>query len=306
MTPPGSPTWRDLRRDAARQLRDAGVEAADAEARWLLEEVSGLEGAELIAQEDGPATARGAHALAGLLERRRGGEPIQYVLGHWSFRGVDLHVDARVLIPRPETEIVAEVAIEEAVRVGARRGRNDAWRGTHASLRAADLGTGSGALALALVHELPDVEVWAVDVSADALAVARGNIAGIGNAGVRVRIAEGSWFDALPGELRGSLSLVVANPPYVAESEMAGLPVAVVAYEPHDALVSGPTGLEDVGKIVTGARPWLAAAASLVVEIAPHQSEDAVALARACGFVHVEVRRDLAGRDRVLVARQAP
>jgi len=200
--------------------------------------------------------------------------------------------------------VVAQVAIDEVVRLGGRRGARDPWSGAAASYRVADLGTGSGALALALAVELPDAEVWATDVSDDALAVARANAAGLGSAATRVRIAGGSWFDALPQELRGSLRLVVSNPPYVADFEAVDLPAVVADWEPRTALVSGPTGLEAIEVLVRDAREWLDPnGAALVLELAPRLADAAAKLARAEGFVGVEVRRDLAGRERVLVAR---
>ena len=162
-------------------------------------------------------------------------------------------VDRRVLVPRPETEVVARTAIDEVVRLGARRGAHDPWGGAATSFPVADLGTGSGAIALALARELPDAEVWATDVSDDALAVARANLAGVGSAATRVRLESGSWFDALPEALRGRLRLVVSNPPYVAEHEVADLPADVADWEPRQALVSGPTGLEAIEAILAGA-----------------------------------------------------
>src|SRR5262245_51043895 len=123
-------------------------------------------------------------------------------------------VDRRVLIPRPETEHVAEVALEEAARLGLRRQRTS--RSTPARYPVANLETGSGMLALALLAKLPDAEVWATNVSPDALAVARTNVAALDAVSSRARLAEGSWFAALPAELRGRLRLVVSNPPYVA------------------------------------------------------------------------------------------
>ena len=164
----------------------------------MVEEASGLHGADLVADEDERATAVAERRIDQMVERRIAGEPLQYVLGSWSFRGIDLFVDPRVLIPRPETEVTAQVAIDEAARLGADVGRRPAWSGTTTSYVVADLGTGSGALALALAAELPDAEVWATDRSADALAVARANLAGAGSTATRVRVAEGSWFDALP------------------------------------------------------------------------------------------------------------
>jgi release factor glutamine methyltransferase len=297
-------TWADLRARAEARLRDTRAPRPDTEARWMVERVSGYDGSELITSEHELATAPAIQHLDDMLERRSGGEPLQYVLGRWDFLGLDLLVDRRVLVPRPETEVVARTAIDEAVRLGARRGRHDAWLAADTSYAVADLGTGSGALALALARELPDAEVWATDVSEDALAVARANVAGIGSAGVRVRLRAGSWFEALPPERRGGFRVIVSNPPYVAEHEVADLPRDVADWEPRGALVSGPTGLEAIEVIIAGARVWLDPAGSaLVLELAPHQADAAVTLATDAGFVDVHVDRDLAGRARVLVAR---
>lgn len=297
--------WRDLRARAERDLAGIPyVAEPSVEARWLLERVSGYEAAELVASESEPATARAHEHLADMVARRAAGEPLQYVLGAWSFRGLDLFVDPRVLIPRPETEVTADVAIEEALRLGARRGAANPWVGASTTYTVVDLGTGSGALALALAAELPDAEVWATDVSEDALAVARANLAGAGLPATRVRLVAGSWFDALPRELQRRLRLVVANPPYVAEAERGALPPEVADHEPSDALVSGPTGLEAIDAIVTGAPSWLEPGrGALVCELAPHQAHAAVERARAAGFAEAFVRPDLTGRERVLVAR---
>ena len=297
---PGRPSWASQRAAIARRLAEAGIASADAEARWLIETASGYEGIEWMSiSRQAPHTIAQAH-LDAMVERRLHGEPLQYALGSWAFRELDLLVDERVLIPRPETEWVVEIALEEAVRVGLRRGGRAAID-AHTNAVVADLGTGSGAIALALAAELPDVLVWACDASEDALAVAQANVAGCG--ATRVRIAAGSWFGALPDDLRGSLSLVVANPPYVAETEVELLPAEVARFEPRDALVSGPTGLEAIEELLTAAPHWLAPGASIVIEIAPHQADAASALAEAAGFADVAVRDDLTGRARVLVAR---
>jgi release factor glutamine methyltransferase len=297
-------TWRELRVETERQLRELGVDAPDSEARWMVERVSGYDGVELVMGEDETATAPARAHIADMLERRGRGEPLQYVLGQWQFLGLDLFVDRRVLIPRPETEVVARVAVEEAVRMGTRRGKRDPWSGAEGDFVVADLGTGSGALALALAVELPDAAVWATDVSLDALAVARANLAGTGAAAARVVIRDGRWFAALPTELRGALRLVVANPPYVAEHEHADLPAEVRDWEPRAALVSGPSGLEAIELILNEARTWLSPPpSSVVIELAPHQADAARAYAARAGYAHVSVRPDLAGKDRVLVAR---
>lgn len=296
-------TWRDLRAEAAARLGGAGIESPDAEARWMCEEASGYADAEWLEIESAVPVERARRRIESMLERRLAGEPLQYVLGSWSFRGLDLMVDRRVLIPRPETELVVEIALDEARRLGLRRGRRAPFDASEPSETVADLGTGSGAIALALAAELPDAEVWATDASPDALAVARANVAGCG--ATRVRVAGGSWFAALPETLRGSLRLVVSNPPYVAEPEVAALPDEVALHEPRGALVSGPTGLEALQEIIAAAVDWLAGTAVLVCEIAPHQASEVLDLARDAGFPDPFVRPDLTGRDRALVARRS-
>jgi release factor glutamine methyltransferase len=296
-------TWRKLRAEVARELTDAGVVPAEAEARFIVERASGYDADEWLEIADVEAPARAESRLREMVERRVGGEPLQYVLGAWSFRGLDLLVDRRVLIPRPETEFVVEVALEEAVRQGLRRSRRRLAL-VEAAPRAAvaDVGTGSGAIACALEAELPDVEVWATDVSDDALAVARANVAGC--AAARVRIAgPGEWFEPLPESLRGTLRLVVSNPPYVAEHEFANLPAEVAQYEPRRALVAGPSGTEAIEALLERAHEWLAPGASFVCELAPHQASAMREQAERSGYAEAAVRHDLSGRARVLVAR---
>jgi release factor glutamine methyltransferase len=296
-------TWRNLREEAVRKLSGAGIAPAETEARFLVERASGFDSSEWLEIAEAPAPTRGTRELREMLRRRIAGEPLQYVLGGWGFRGLDLLVDRRVLIPRPETEFVVETALEEATRAGLRRSRRRlALVESAPTVVAADIGTGSGAIAIALAAELPDAEVWACDVSEDALAVARANVAGC--AATRVRVPEaGSWFDPLPARLRGRLSLVVSNPPYVAEHELAQLPAEVAAHEPYGALVSGPSGTEAIETLLQRAPEWLAAGAAFVCEIAPRQADPMRSLARELGYAEVRVRDDLTGRPRVLVAR---
>ena len=281
----GTVSWRELLADASTRL------ASTLEARRIVERASGMEGAAFHLGLDEPVTVRPAAHFHAMVQRREAGEPLQYVLGSWGFRSLDLFVDKRVLIPRPETEAVVDVALRELDRLG------------QARPTVVDLGTGSGAIALSLATEVPGADVWATDRSADALAVARANLAGLGNAGTNVRLAEGSWFAALPSVLAGRVHLVVSNPPYVGEREVPDLPPEVARWEPREALVAGPTGLEQVDAIVSEAPRWLARPGALVVEIAPHQAEAALALASGAGFTDAEVRPDLAGRLRALVAR---
>jgi release factor glutamine methyltransferase len=274
-------------------LAEAEARVGAIDARRIVERASGHEGAELTVQLDRPITQREMVFFDRMLERRLTGEPLQYVLGSWGFRTLDLFLDRRVLIPRPETEVVAGVAIAELDRVLATQGRT--------SGRTADLGTGSGAIALSIAAERPGTEVWATDVSGDALAIARANLAGIGRPARHVTMLEGDWFAALPPHLQGTLDVVVSNPPYVAETDP--LPDEVRDWEPAGALVPGPTGLEAYERIVVAAPEWLVTSGALVLEIGATQGDAVRELARAAGFTDVDVRPDLVGRDRVVVAR---
>ncbi len=176
-----APTWGELRDRAASTLRDAGIEHPEREATWLLERISGFPAGEHATIVEDQGTELAVAHLERMLGQRVAGVPLQYALGSWSFRGIDLFVDPRVLIPRPETEIVAEYAIDELVRLGATRDARGAGRMGPTGHVAADLGTGSGAIAVALASELADVEVWATDASDDALAVVRQQRRGCGN-----------------------------------------------------------------------------------------------------------------------------
>ncbi len=298
--PEGTVSWRMLAVEARRRLAASpvvGEGSAEAEARWIVERASGNEGAEYALGLDDPATERGVAHFDHMLERRLTGEPLQYVVGRWGFRTLDLMVDRRVLIPRPETEVVAGLALDELDRLrppAAEEGR---------PLLAVDLGTGSGAIGLSIAAERERVEVWLTDASPDAVAVTRANLAGLGRAATRVRIAEGEWFAALPAELAGTVDVVVSNPPYVATGDE--LPAVVRDWEPAEALFAGADGLDDLRVLVAQAPRWLRPGGSLVVELAPSQADAVAALALEHGFAEVEVHPDLAGRARAVVARAA-
>jgi release factor glutamine methyltransferase len=281
--------WRRLVAAATERLAAAGIENAAQEARWIAERAGGFDAAELLLALDTPVLLRSGTHFHLMLDRRAAGEPLQYVLGRWPFRSLELIVDPRVLIPRPETEVLATHVLDECDRLGA-------------SL-VVDLGTGSGALALAVLAERTGVEVWATDVSPDALDVARANLTGLGTRATRGRLVEGSWFAALPDDLRGRVDLIVSNPPYVADGEAVDLPADVLDHEPHQALFSGPTGLEDIEHILREAPGWLARPGAVLIELAPHQATAAVRLARAAGFGTATTWPDLTGRDRILHAR---
>jgi len=267
------------------------------QARWLCEEASGAFGDEFRDMLAAPATERQVAHLDAMLARLVVGEPLQYVLGHWSFRTLDLLVDRRVLIPRPETEWVAGAAIERArILLGEFPDR---------PLPMVDLGTGSGAIGLSLAAELRrgQVQVWLTDASADALDVARANAAGLGMAGAATRFAEGSWFEALPRELEGHLALVVSNPPYIAHDDPR-VEQSVREWEPASALFADADGLADVHDIATGATTWLRPGGVLVLEIGAGQGAAVDEVLRAAGLVDVQIRPDLAGHDRLAQARR--
>lgn len=297
---PAGATVRQVLLQAARHLGSA------AEARWVLEHALGPgANAVVAARSDTTMDPASVAVVDDIVARRRAGEPLQYLLGTWAFRRLELAVDPRVLIPRPETEVVTGHALDELARAA-----GDVPGGR--PVVAVDLGTGSGAIALSVAVEGPErlagrpLEVWAVDRSADALVVASANADTVSRdhpGAAPVRLAEGDWFDALPAELQGAVTLVVSNPPYVTEGEWPGLALEV-HHEPRRALVSGPTGTEDLDRIVEEAPRWLAPWGVLVVELAPHQAQDVALRALVSGFDGVLIRNDLAGRARALVARR--
>lgn len=280
----GTVSWAQLWEETVARLRAAGVENAASEARWIVERAAGDP---FRVAADRPASVRSHHHWRRMVERREAGEPLQYVLERWSFRRLELYLDRRVLIPRPETEVVVDAVLDEHRRVGG---------------PVVDLGTGSGAIALSVAVERPGTEVWGVERSTGALAVARANLSGLGRAARSVRLVGGSWYEALPSELRGSVGVVASNPPYVADGDV--LPADVEDWEPPEALRAGADGLDDIRRIVAEAPGWLVPGGAVVVEHAPDQAEAVRALAQAAGFDAVRTGRDLAGRDRFLVARR--
>lgn len=291
--PDGTVSWRDLQAQAERALT-AVSESPAIDARRIVERASGHTGAEYLLGLDELVTERGVHFFDLMLERRMHGEPLQYVVGSWGFRQLDLLVDPRVLIPRPETETVVESALAEL----------DALRSEvpGRAMVVVDLGTGSGAIGLSIAQERERVEVWLTDASAEALDVARANLAGLGRAATRVTIAPaGEWFAALPNDLRGRVDLIVSNPPYVAIGDE--LPTVVRDWEPASALFSGVDGLDDLRTIIAEAPSWLAPGAGLVVELAPMQAAAVAALFVDAGFVDVRIHADLSGRERCVLGR---
>ena len=281
----GAVTWRTLLTETIEVLGERP------QARWICETACGLDGDEFLAELDEPATERMVAQLDAMVARYRAGEPLAYVMGHWSFRTIELMVDRRVLIPRPETEVVAGRALELARSISGER-------------RIVDLGTGSGAIGLSLAAELPltGTEVWLTDYSTDAVDVARANAIGLGRAAANVRVCHGSWFEALPDDVRGEIDVVVSNPPYIADGDPE-VAESVLDYEPHSALFAGDDGLDDVRTIAHDARAWLRSGGWLVMEIGYQQGDAVKALLEDFGYVDVAIANDLAGRPRIAEAR---
>ena len=277
-------TWREMVKRTQVEVSERTV------AQWLCEHASGCDANEFGDILDELVSERSAQHLTSMLTRYAAGEPLQYVMGRWAFRRLDLLVDSRVLIPRPETELL----VEHVTRYALQKTR-DFGRG----VAIADLGTGSGAVGLSLLLELPfeSAEVWMTDVSEDALHVARANAAGVGRNAVGARFGHGSWYEALPEDLRGSLDVIVSNPPYIATGDPL-MGETVLKWEPHSALFAGTDGLKDLRVVVSGATDWLVPGGLLAVEMGFTQATVVSQLFETAGFKNVSVHKDLAGLDR--------
>jgi release factor glutamine methyltransferase len=262
---------------AADAFAAAGVASPRLDAELLLAEALDVDRAALAASPERaiePATAR---QFGQMVRRRLRREPVAYILGRRGFRRIELEVDPRVLIPRPETELLVEVALELSPRT------------------VLDVGTGSGAVALAVADELAHVWVLATDTSLEALAVAKANAQRLGLGGA-VEFVYGS----VPAE--PAFDLVVANLPYVSEAEMVGLEPEL-RFEPREALVAGPTGLEAIEAVLGEVGLLPRRPGAVAFEVGAGQAGTVAELVRRAGWGSVDVRRDLAGIDRVVVGR---
>jgi len=259
--------------------RDAGVDRLDAQ--LLLAACTGRSRASLIANDDVALSPSQAATWADWLRRRAGGQPVAYILGEKEFHGLVLNVDSSVLVPRPDTETLVDWALELLAQ-------------SAPSMQVVDLGTGSGAIALAIKHARHDARVTGLDASIDALTVAQAN-------GARLELdvawRAGHWWQAV-GDQR--FDLAVSNPPYIAENDPH---LAALSHEPRSALTSGPDGLDDIRLIIAGAHAHLQPGAWLLFEHGHDQAAAVSELFQAAGFVDVQSRRDLAGLARCTGAR---
>ena len=254
-------------------LAAAGCDTPRLDAELLLAAVLGVDRARLVLDAGRVLDEAALEAFEALLARRAAREPVAYILGRRAFRRIELDVDRRVLIPRPETELLVEVGLV-----------------LPASASVVDVGTGSGAVALALKDERPDLSVWGVDASEDAVALARANAARLG---LEVRLVRTDLLDGLP-----PFDAVLANLPYVAEGAVLAPEIAL--YEPRDALFAGADGLEVIRRLVGR----LAGVPYVALEIGSEQGDEVAALLRAAGFGAIRRLRDLAGHQRVITGRR--
>jgi release factor glutamine methyltransferase len=266
-------TVRDAIGGATKLLGEAGCETPRLDAELLVAEALQVSRAALFREPERVLDDELA-SFGGMVRRRCTREPIAYILGRKEFRHITLEVDSRVLIPRPETELLVEVGLS-----------------LPAGARVIDVGTGSGAIALALKHERPDLEVWGSDISADALDVARAN--GL-RLGLDIPWLQADLLDGVPG----GFDAVLANPPYVAAGSK--LPPEIEGHEPASALYAGADGLDAIRSLVAQAQT----VPLLGLEIGFDQAAAVRELLHGAGFATVEVRPDLAGHDRVLVGRR--
>lgn len=264
-------------------LAAAGVESPRLDAEILLEAASGYSRTELVASPEAELPRGCGREYAVLVRRRTAREPVAYILGRKGFRSIELRCDRRALIPRPETELLVEIAVEL---------RPD---------RVLDVGTGSGAIALAIAAELPHCEVLATDTSPEALSLASENLDALGLAD-RVTLESGSVPAA-----SGEFDLLVSNLPYVSEAEWQGLEPELREFEPRQALVPGPSGLEAFAELLAGPSgiPALSEPpASIVLEVGEGQSPEVAAMLETAGYDRIETRPDLAGIERVVLAQR--
>ena len=265
------------------ELAKAGIETAEREARWLLEAATGQRTVDqLVMTEELPGSV--VERALELTDRRASGEPLQYVTGVAGFRRLELAVGPGVLIPRPETEIVAEHAMQRLPSGGT----------------IVDVGTGSGAIALSVADERRDARVYATEVSETALGWARKNTI---NLQLNVDLVRGDLFDGLPRDLAGHVDVVVSNPPYVSVGDADTLPPEVVDHEPEEALFAGTEGLRVIADIGARARTWLRIGGWLVLEMGFDQSDAVLRLLTDGGYEEVAAHPDLTGHLRVAEGR---
>lgn len=275
--------WRAVRD----RLRASGNDNAALDARLLAAEAFGLDSAGLIAREFEIATDTAVDRLNALARRRSGGEPIARILGRQEFHGLQFAIDRATLVPRPETELLVDLAVE------ALSARDEP--------RILDLGTGSGCIAISILFQIRNATAVGVDIARDALSVARSNAARHGVAD-RLDLRAGNWFEAVgPDEF---FDLIVSNPPYIESSEIPRLEPEVREHDPLAALDGGADGLDAYRIIVGRAASHLRPDGVLLLEVGASQAEAVAGLAKSAGHDNVGVHKDIAGHDRAISAKR--
>lgn len=283
--PPRVWTVRDVVTWTTDDLRKRGIDSARVDAELIVAHALGIERLKVVLSPDRELTNEELETIKALVKRRRAFEPIAYLRGTRDFYGRSFRVDARVLVPRPDTETLIDVAL-------------DRLRGRDFGARVVDLCTGSGCVAITLKLERPTIGVDATDLSADAIAVARDNAQRLG-AVTNVRFAIGDLFAPL-GDAKATYDLVVANPPYIATSEVASLQPDIRDHEPKLALDGGGDGLDVVRRIVRAAPARLRSGGALAIEVGAGQSPSVVALFESAGLSDVRANKDYGGIERVV------
>lgn len=301
---PASLTILEAIRWAASQLESCHIESPRLNAELLLGHILKLSRLELYLKFDRPLTLEERHAFVQVLEQRMEGLPVQYITGIAEFFSLPFRVTPAVLIPRPETEILVERAI--LFLKPPDQAQNSQLDLFQTAPMAFDLGTGSGIIAATLAHSLPDLTVYASDISPEALEVARCNARHLGVSD-RIRFFEGAYFEPLTGQkLEGAFDLIVSNPPYIPENAFERLPDEVRKFEPRAALDGGADGLTCYQRIIEGAPAYLRPGGMLMMEIGTDQAGRIVdMLEDGQAFQAVQVIQDYNQRDRVVTAERS-
>lgn len=266
-------------------FRDKGLDSPRLDAEVLLSSVLKKDRIFLYVHFDEPLMAEELAAYKALIKRRVAREPVAYILGHREFMKLDFKVDRSVLVPRPDTEILVQAVLDRLPEGGQ---------------RVADIGTGSGAIAISLAYYRPELRVTATDISAAALAVAGENAAALGVA-ERVEFAEGNLLEPLTGKY----AAVVSNPPYVSKADMEALMPEVKNWEPHGALYGGPDGLDFYRQLAKESGNYLEPGGLIALEVGLGEAALAAGMLEENGFSEIEIKRDYAGIERVVMGRRS-
>lgn len=283
----GSTKSSDVLRAAVLRLKWAGIEEPVLDAEVLLSFCIRQPRPQLLVHPRRPLTAQEFECFEILIGRRCRGEPVAYLIGEKEFWSLPLKVDSRVLIPRPDTEVL----VEEALKIFPPEGK----------LSIMEIGTGSGAISIALARELPRAEITATDISPGALEIARLNARANGVAN-RIGFAAGDLFEPVAGR---KFDLIISNPPYISEAEFGGLSRDIRDFEPLIALVPGPAGTECHERIIRAGKGFLRPGGALILEIGARQGKKIEEILRKEGYKRVAFRKDYAGHVRVAVARSS-